>query len=372
MPSPVVKRIFDMAEGRHGHPRHHPDPQRRGHLQPQGKALAPRPRRPQYPYSTRRTRAHWSGAPDAKDKARRPCGWRRHFPAIVSKARVPPLATKLLSSRAPKRSHPRRVGSSYLLSGLVRCETCVQDALTGQVRQERQVLLLRLPVPPQAGQRHLQHPQAQRPPLRGAQVVAKIRANVLTESNIRELVKLVDEEMDGVAAEQRQRLETIEEELEDVKKKAGAHLATTSRRPTPRWPTPRTASESTGIGKEKLEVRRWRRRGRCSPSRKAAVPGQTPTPSPPSPDMSEFLNDQRADRNAGPSSSSFVKEVVVKPGKAAIVYSIPTPDDSPIGGADAAEVALNGRVLTYFSTRHGGPGGTRTFTQSVISRPLCL
>ncbi len=50
---------------------------------------------------------------------------------------------------------------------------------------------------------------------------------------------------------------------------------------------------------------------------------------------------------------SFVKEVVVKPGRAAIVYSIPTPDDSPMGGADAAEIALNGRVMN--SVRHGGP-----------------
>ena len=48
-----------------------------------------------------------------------------------------------------------------------------------------------------------------------------IRANVLTESNIRDLVKLLDEEMDGVAAEQRQRLETTEEELEDVKRRLG-------------------------------------------------------------------------------------------------------------------------------------------------------
>ena len=29
-----------------------------------------------------------------------------------------------LSSRAPKFSHPRRVGSSYLLSGLLKCKTC--------------------------------------------------------------------------------------------------------------------------------------------------------------------------------------------------------------------------------------------------------
>ena len=36
-------------------------------------------------------------------------------------------------------------------------------------------------------------------------MVGKIRSNILTESNIRELVRLVDEEMDGVAHEQRKR-----------------------------------------------------------------------------------------------------------------------------------------------------------------------
>ena len=49
--------------------------------------------------------------------------------------------------------------------------------------------------------------------------LGKIRENVLTESNIRELVKLVDEEMDGIAREQRQKLETIESELVDVKRR---------------------------------------------------------------------------------------------------------------------------------------------------------
>ncbi len=39
--------------------------------------------------------------------------------------------------------------------------------------------------------------------------------------------------------------------------------------------------------------------------------------------------------------------------KAAITYSMPTPEDSPIGGADAAEVALNRRVR--ITVRSGGP-----------------
>ena len=49
----------------------------------------------------------------------------------------------------------------------------------------------------------------------------KIRSNILTEGNIRDLVKGVAEEMDGVTREQRKRLETIEDELEEVKRKLG-------------------------------------------------------------------------------------------------------------------------------------------------------
>ena len=55
-------------------------------------------------------------------------------------------------------------------------------------------------------------------------IVNEIRENVLTESNIRDLVKLLDEEMDGVARDQRERLQNIEEELEDVKKRLAPHL----------------------------------------------------------------------------------------------------------------------------------------------------
>ena len=52
-------------------------------------------------------------------------------------------------------------------------------------------------------------------------IVDELRANILTESNIRDLVKLLDEEMDGVARDQRERLESIDGELEEVKKQLG-------------------------------------------------------------------------------------------------------------------------------------------------------
>ncbi len=68
-------------------------------------------------------------------------------------------------------------------------------------------------------------------------------------------------------------------------------------------------------------------------------------------EMSEFLKTSELTETRD-FVRSFVKEVVVKPRRAAIIYSLPTPDDSPIGGADAAEVALKGQGMS--TVRSGG------------------
>ena len=49
-------------------------------------------------------------------------------------------------------------------------------------------------------------------------------------------------------------------------------------------------------------------------------------------EMSEFLKTSELTETKA-FVGSFVKEVVVKPGRAAIVYSIPTPEDSPNRGS---------------------------------------
>ena len=68
-------------------------------------------------------------------------------------------------------------------------------------------------------------------------------------------------------------------------------------------------------------------------------------------EMSEFLRTSEiAETRAF--VRSFVKAILVRPGRATIHYTIPTPPDSPLGGADAAEVALSGRVLS--TVRVGG------------------
>ncbi len=272
-------------------------------------------------------------------------------PAIVSK-RDFQKARKLLASRAPKKMNPRRASSPYLLSGLVKCETCGKAMTAAEAKSGRYTyyichsLLKR-------GKGTCETPRLNAKSFEKL-IVKEIRENVLTESNIRDLVKLLDEEMDGVAREQRERLETIEEELEDVKKRLGRIwqvIETTDIEMADASERIREHRER----KEKLEIAAEEARALLSDRRQFLDSADTIAAF--ATDMSEFLKSSELTETKA-FVRSFVKEIVVKPGRAAIVYSIPTPDDSPIGGADAAEIALNVGVMN--SVRHGGPGRDRT------------
>ena len=134
---------------------------------------------------------------DAKDKAE-PVRVEKAFPAIISKTRFCRVNRKL-RSRAPKRSHPARVGSSYLLSGLIKCKAC-NRALSGQDAKSGKFSYYVCQSVMKRGSEACNAPRLNARRFEEL-VVGKIRENVLTESNIRKLVKLVDEEMDGVAKE---------------------------------------------------------------------------------------------------------------------------------------------------------------------------
>ena len=278
----------------------------------------------------------------AKDKAE-PVRLEDAFPAIITKREFQ-RAKKLLGSRAPKKVNPRRASSPYLLSGLLKCETCGKAMTAAEAKSGKYTyyvchsLLKR-------GSGTCETPRLNAKSFEKL-IVDEIRANILTESNIRDLVKLLDEEMDGVASEQRERLENIEEELEEVK-----------RRLSRIWQVIETtdiemADASERIRehrdrKEKLEIAAQEARKLLSDRRQFLDSADTIATF--AEDMSEFLKTSELTQTRA-FVHSFVKEIEVKSGRAAIVYSIPTPEDSPIGGADAAEVALNGRVRS--SVRH--------------------
>ncbi len=298
---------------------------------------------------------------DSKDKAE-PVRVEKAFPAIVSKAQFKRVNRKL-RSRAPRRTHPRRVGSSYLLSGLVRCRAC-NRALSGQDAKSGRFAYYVCQSIMKRGKDACETPRLNARRFE-EMVVGKIRENVLTESNIRDLVKLVDEEMDGIAHEQRQRLETVESELVDVKRRLERlyDLAeTTDLNIDDFKPRIRDHRER----QEKLEASAAEARAMLSQRRE--VLDDVETIAAYAQDMSVFLNkSELTERRAF--IESFVKEIVVQPGNALVRYTIPMPQDSPIGGMDAEEVALHAPVLS--TVKSGGPGRVRTYDQPVMSRPLC-
>jgi len=128
-------------------------------------------------------------------------------------------AQSLLKERAPIHLHPRRANSHYLLSGLARCGHCgkalvCQEAKSGQFSYYICGTLLK------QGAGACQAPYLNSQKFEKA-VIDKIKERILTEDNLRELARLVNEEMDAVASETRQRLETVRGEIADVHRRLG-------------------------------------------------------------------------------------------------------------------------------------------------------
>ncbi len=261
------------------------------------------------------------------------------FPAIVSKAQFHRVA-KLMRSRAPKIVNPRRAASPFLLSGLVKCKSC-KRALTGQYAKSGKFPYYVCQTLMKQGSGSCDTPR-----LNARQfekfVVQKVRSNILTEGNIRDLVKTVDEKMDKVAAEQHKRLETIDEELEDVKRKLGRI-----------WHFIETADD-IDMADASARIREHRDRqelledeaaaARAVLTQRRSVLDDVDTVESYAKELRDFLkHSELTERKAF--IQSFVKEIVVVPDDALLRYTVPMPSDSQIPGKAIEKSALNDPVL---------------------------
>ena len=277
------------------------------------------------------------------------------FPAIVSKSQFRRVS-ELLRSRAPSRAHPRRVASSYLLSGLVKCRSC-RRALGGHDAKSGRFSYYVCQSIMKRGKGACKTPRLNARRFEKL-VVGQIRSNILTEGNIRDLVRLVDEEMDGVAHEQRKRLESIEGELVEVRRwldKLYRAIETTDLDITdiaPRIREHREREHKLQDAAREAEATLSERRFRLDDVETIAAFAK---------DMSAYLQtSELTERRAF--IESFVEEIVVGPGEARVRYTVPMPDDSLIPGKKVQEIPLNGSVV---SSVNGSPPDltkSRTFT----------
>ena len=150
------------------------------------------------------------------EKAQDPVRVEGAWPALVSRALFEDVQ-QAMSERAPKVQRPARVGSQYLLSGLLKCGVCgkpysAQGAKSGQFAYYICGTLFREGAGT-CSARYLNAPKLE------TFVVEKIRERILNEETIVALVQLVAEEIDAMAGELAGRLEVVEAELGDVRKR---------------------------------------------------------------------------------------------------------------------------------------------------------
>ena len=278
------------------------------------------------------------------------------FPAIISRDEFERVVA-ILGSKAPAKIHPRRAASPYLLSGIVRCETCGK-ALTAHEAKSGQFTYYVCHSLLKRGQGACDTPRLNSKRFE-RMIIDSIRENILTESNIRELV---NEELDSVIKEQREKAEAVDEELNEIRRRLDRlwqAVETTDLEINDILTRIREHKER----QEKLEIAADEARAILAVRMQGL--GDEETIAAYVKEMSDFLMESELTETRA-FIRSFVKEIGVVPGKATIRYTIPMPKGSPIKGRDAQEIALDAPVLS--TVTHGGPTRTelRTFRWEVL------
>ncbi len=261
----------------------------------------------------------------------------------------------ILRERAPAFSHPRRTSSPYLLSGIARCGICGR-AMVGQEAKSGKFAYYVCGTLLKKGAGTCNAPYLNAKKFEGL-VIDKIKEHILTEENLRELVKLVNEEMDAATKDYKERLRGIAGELADVRRRLDRHYEALETGMlslsdlAPRIQALRHRQEHLEAAEEELE-------GRLA-GRKAELASLEV--------VTRYVEDLRELLSQSPLTErkafikSFVKEVLVTGKEVVLTYTIPLPPEGIL--KEHAE------VLPIIQS--GGLGRIRTCDQPVMSRPLC-
>ena len=267
------------------------------------------------------------------------------FPAIVSREEYDRVA-RVMQANAPDKQHPQRTASPYLLSGLAKCAECGK-ALIGQEAKSGQYAYYVCHSLLKRGKGTCDTPRLSARRFERT-IIDQIRVNVLTDNNMRSLVELVNEELDEVFQEQKERLEAMEEELLEVRRRMDRlwyAVETTELEINDIIPRLREHQER----QEKLEVAAEEARAALA-NRPVRLDDAKITAY--AMEMGEFLMQSELTETKA-FIRSFVKEIAVAPGQAIVRYAMPMPEDSPIGRGESEVVRIGEPVL---STVHDGWG----------------
>jgi len=134
------------------------------------------------------------------------------WPVLVDRATFLQAQARL-ASRAPKVIHPREVDSPYLLSGIMHCGVC-GAAMVGQGSGHRYHYYM-CSNARRKGREVCPSPTLPKDKVEGF-IIDRIKSYILTEKNLEELVRLTNEELCQSCSENRERLEFIQAQIEEM------------------------------------------------------------------------------------------------------------------------------------------------------------
>ena len=126
-------------------------------------------------------------------------------------------ARQVLKSRSPKVSHPRAVNSRYLLSGLVFCGNC-GATMIGSAAKSSSHFYYACQNYTKRGKKSCDAKLANKDKIETF-VIAKIRENILTEKNLIELVRIINEEMLQAKKQEGEELKSLDRQLQKHKQR---------------------------------------------------------------------------------------------------------------------------------------------------------
>ncbi len=224
-----------------------------------------------------------------------------------------------LNDRAPKTQQPRRVGSGFLLSGLLRCGSC-RKLFTGKHAKGRRFAYYTCGTLLRQGAGSCEARYLNAPKLEQF-IISKIKERVLTDETLTEMVALVAEDIDKIVSQVDGRLKLIEQELADVERRLGRlydALETGQLRLgdlSPRIQALRLRQDQLSASMEDLTARLDQRRARL----------------PEAEEIKHCVDDLRSLLKSGTLSErrsfikTFVKEVAVSGDEAILSYTMPMP-----------------------------------------------
>ena len=273
------------------------------------------------------------------------------FPAIVTQDEFDRVG-KILEARSPRVTHPRRAASPYLLSGIITCESCGKAMIASEAKSGRYTYYVCHSIL-KRGRASCDTPRLNAATIEQL-IIDTLREHVLTENNIRRLAVELDEELDGEAHDLRQKLEI-----------ADAELGAASRRLDNLYDVIERGDFSLDDLKPRIQQLKERRvdleatvdDARIALQGRRRILDRIDTIASYAKEMSEFLRTSALTESKA-FVHSFVKNISVKGSEAVIHYTVPMPEDSPIGKSKIGEIELETAFRN--TDRSSTPAGTRT------------